>query len=397
MSQSLTYGESAERSSKPLKLAAVRHSSWSQLAQRFASSTVGQSAEGAAATPFQAGNWLRAWYDTIGAQPGITPMPLEICDASSGAPLFGVPLIKRQVGTLQIVEFADLQLTDYNAPLIGYAKDGTPPAVSPRALLTLLRSELGGCDQLRFTKLPAQLVGAPNPFAALPGNRPSEFGTNVVSIGEDWAEYHRTLAKKVRKELERSFRVFQRDGSNAEFRVVRDPAEAIAVLERMELLQAQRMQELGLPYLLNEPQYAAFYRRLIELDFGNGQLLLSVLKSDPDELVGALLGLVDGNKYAMVRLAHAGKAWAQCSPGKLMIDQTMAHLHARGVRKFDFTTGDYGYKRSFLVEREPLVDVTRGLSLRGNVTLAGSAVAQTLKGQLRRSPKLYAAFKRMRG
>jgi len=127
----------------------------------------------------------------------------------------------------------------------------------------------------------------------------------------------------VRKELERSFRVFQRDGQQAEFRVVTDADEALQILEQIERLQAERMQELGLPFILNDPAYAAFFRRLIELELAEGRLLLTVLTSEPAELVGALLGLLDGENYAMIRLAHAGKKWSHCSPGKLVIDRTM--------------------------------------------------------------------------
>lgn len=386
-------------------LTAVQHGSWSALVERFrAPGANGSGVSSVAAvgpTPFQAGNWLRAWYDTLGAQAGVEPLPLEIRDVATGAPLFGVPLVKRREGSQHIVEFADGTLTDYNAPLLRSDTQSLRESVSAAQLLAVLRPELRGCDQLRFTKLPMTLAGAPNPFAALPGGRESRFGTNLVSVTDDWAEYRRDLAKKVRKELERSFRVFQRDGRDAKFAVIRDSAEAISILERMESLQAQRMRELGLPFVLNEPQFAAFYRRLIELDVGNGGLMLTVLKSEPDELVGALLGLVDGEDYAMIRLAHAGKAWSHCSPGKLMIDQTMQYLHSQGVRRFDFTTGDYSYKKSFLAQSEPLTDVVHGLSVRGKASLASAGMAATVvevfKNQLRRSPKLYAAFKRAGG
>ena len=352
-----------------------------------------------AATPFQSGGWLQAWHDTMGAQAGIEPLPLEIRNAVTGRPMLGVPLIKRRQNSQNIVEFADAGLTDYNAPLVG---DGwaTPSNrsgmfVSPEALHGLLRKHLPDCDQIQFRKMPLCISGSSNPFAYLPGRRESVVGTNVVSIDDSWSDYRARLAKKVRKELERSFRVFQRDGTNAQFRVIKDPVEAVAVLERMEVLQEERMRELQLPFILNEPQYAAFYRRLIELDFNSGRFLLTVLKSEPDELVGALLGLVDGENYAMVRLAHAGKTWSHCSPGKIMIDKTMQHLHSTGVKRFDFTTGDYHYKKGFLTESQPLIDVSLGLSLGGRTRLAGTRTLVAAKDQMRRYPKAYEWIKRV--
>lgn|GEM_PF-526011 len=385
-----------------VRLEGVIHTSWAKLATRF-----GCAAQSAmpAATPFQRGGWLQAWYDTLGAQVGVEALPFEICDATTGRPVFGVPLIKRIENGLQVVEFADAGLTDYNAPLIGDgwacgAENDSQTegvVVTPAALHLLLQKHLPGCDQLDFKKMPATLAGAANPFAYLRGSKNCEFGTNVVSVDGSWSDYRASLAKKVRKELERSFRVFERDGLNTQFKTVSDIGEAVAVLERMEVLQEERMRALKQPYVLNEPQYAAFYRRLIELDIRSGRLLLTVLKSEPDELVGALFGLVDGNEYAMVRLAHAGKAWSHCSPGKLMIDQTMQYLHAAGVTRFDFTTGDYSYKKGFLPESERLVDVALGLSFDGRLALAQANALTGAKDQMRRFPKAYEWVKRLFG
>jgi len=375
------------------QLEAVIHTSWAKLATRFTSTPDNPVP---AATPFQRGGWLQGWYDTLGAQVGIEAVPLEIRDAATGKPVFGVPLIKRVEDGQQLVEFADAGLTDYNAPLIGegWACGGRNSriegvVVTPAALQAVLCKTLSGSDRLRLMKMPVTIAGVANPFAYMSGCKPSAVGTNVVTIDGDWVDYRARLAKKVRKELERSLRVFQRDGSNAQFQLVDETGEAVAILERMEVLQEERMRELNLPYVLNEPQYAAFYRRIIELDLSDGRLLLSVLRSEPDEIVGALLGLVDGNKYAMVRLAHAGKTWSHCSPGKLMIDQTMQHLHGAGVTRFDFTTGDYSYKKGFLTESEPLVDVALGLSLEGRLALARTTALSGAKNQMRRFPKAY--------
>ena len=43
----------------------------------------------------------------------------------------------------------------------------------------------------------------------------------------------------------------------------------------------------------------------------------------------------------------------------------MAMLHADGVRTFDFSVGNYDYKRRFGVSDVALVDLTAALSWRG--------------------------------
>ena len=115
------------------------------------------------------------------------------------------------------------------------------------------------------------------------------------------------------------------------------------------------------------------------------------------ECVAALLGVAEGDHYAMVRLGQAGGRWSNCSPGRLMIDQTMRALRAEGFRIFDFTTGAYDYKRRMRVETLELCALSAPLSARG---LAPWGVAQA-KALLRAAPRLDRAARnvatRMRG
>jgi CelD/BcsL family acetyltransferase involved in cellulose biosynthesis len=43
----------------------------------------------------------------------------------------------------------------------------------------------------------------------------------------------------------------------------------------------------------------------------------------------------------------------------------MAALHKDGVREFDFSVGNYAYKRRFGVTRLPLIDISAALNWRG--------------------------------
>jgi len=67
----------------------------------------------------------------------------------------------------------------------------------------------------------------------------------------------------------------------------------------------------------------------------------------------------------VIRISNAGDKWSNCSPGRLIIERTMAALHKDGVREFDFSVGNYAYKRRFGVTRLPLVDISAALSWRG--------------------------------
>ena len=50
-----------------------------------------------------------------------------------------------------------------------------------------------------------------------------------------------------------------------------------------------------------------------------------------EEVVATLLGVRNGPRYVMVRVSNAGDKWSACSPGRLVIERTMAAL-AQGRR-----------------------------------------------------------------
>src|SRR5437763_1714404 len=78
-----------------------------------------------------------------------------------------------------------------------------------------------------------------------------------------WYEACRfTLEKTVRKELERSWRVFTRDPL-AGSEIITDNDKALRILSTTEVQQGTRMQSLGLNFILNDETCAAFYRNLV--------------------------------------------------------------------------------------------------------------------------------------
>jgi CelD/BcsL family acetyltransferase involved in cellulose biosynthesis len=120
--------------------------------------------------------------------------------------------------------------------------------------------------------------------------------------------------------------------------------------------------------------------------------VMSALTSG-EEVVATLLGVRCGSRYVMVRISNAGDKWSNCSPGRLIIERTMAALHKDGVREFDFSVGNYAYKRRFGVTPLPLVDVTASLSWRGIPYVLRDRAAR----ELRRHPRLAALVGRALG
>jgi CelD/BcsL family acetyltransferase involved in cellulose biosynthesis len=345
------------------------------------------------AAPFQNRRWLTAWYGAFANVPDVEPLIAVISNAATGEQAMLLPLIRRMHHGIRIIEPADLDLTDYNAPLPGPAapRDGVAARAMWKDLRGALRGLPGGADLIRIRKMPVAMDGHPNPLALLDGAGPCALNGNIVATGDDFDAWRYTLERTVRKELERSWRVFTRDPAAA-FRVVADRHEALRILSTMETQQGSRMRQLGLNFVLNGETAAAFYRNLVRDNVGNGYAVLSALTVG-DEVVAALLGIRQGAHYVMVRISNAGDKWSNCSPGRLLIERTMAALHADGVRQFDFSIGNYAYKRRFGVRRIALVDFSAALSWRG----LPYALRDRAARRLRRHPVLAERLKRLLG
>jgi CelD/BcsL family acetyltransferase involved in cellulose biosynthesis len=314
-------------------------------------------------SPFQGEAWLSHWYRRFGARADVEPLLVHVAD-QAGDDVIALPLILHR-GRMRTIEFADLGITDYNAPLLGPA--APVDAAGARALWHAIRGRLPAADLIELTKVVPTIDGRPNPLAlALPGKASNLFG-NFVRIDGDYEGWLRSLAKDNRKELGRFWRVFTRD-ERARFVVAETADEVERIYAALVAQQSERITSLGLPYLLDEPDYAAFYRDLILDGLKDGSARVTALMAG-DEMVAGLYGVAHGDHYAMVRISTAGGQWANCSPGRLVIERTMEALYRQGFRNFDFTIGDYGHKRSFEVANIPLVDIHQGASWRAWPTI----------------------------
>lgn len=341
------------------------------------------------ATPFQSEAWLARWYRDV-ARSG-NGEPLLVCvRAADGTPALALPLVLRP-GLLRVIAFADGGITDYNAPLLGPAAPGD--VETARSLWAAIRGALPAADLLRADKLPVALMGRPNPLLLALGGAPSNLFGNLIRIDTDWEGWLRGLEKHNRKELGRFWRVFTRH-EGARFTIAGDREEALRLYALLETQQAERMRELGQPYFLDEPAFSDFYRNLILAGIEDGTAFISGLVAG-NELVAGLVGVARGDHYAMVRISTGAGEWANCSPGRLVIERTMEALFRRGFRSFDFTIGDYAYKRGFEVAHVPLSMVEEPLSWRGWPSLGyrnakayvkrHPTLARIMRGALRRA------------
>ncbi|MBR1132383.1 GNAT family N-acetyltransferase [Bradyrhizobium iriomotense] len=338
-------------------------------------------------TAFQHGYWLGAWYEAFG---DVAPLIAVISDVATGKDLAVVPMISHVRRGIRIVEFADLGVSDNNAPILALdaAVDAAAMDAIGKALVDALRALPDRFDLLRLKKMPAQVGGKPNPLVSLGRAGSCSVNGNLVLIGDDYEDYRASIR---RLQLPRCRRVFSRLG-NARFEIATDAERAREFLDVMDMQQEERMRQLGSPFVLNDDVHARFYREVARQGVAEGYAVISALVCDQG-IAATALGVRSGATYFLLRISHTGKTWANFSPGLLVTERTMAALHAEGVRRFDLSVGNQDYKRRLGAEQVPLTDVSVALSWRGLPFAWRDHAAQGL----RRHPRLAAFAARAMG
>lgn len=338
-------------------------------------------------TAFQHGDWLGPWYEAFR---DLAPLIAVISDAATAKDVAVVPMVSHVRRGIRIVEFADLGVSDNNAPILALDAELDADAIN-KALVDALRALTDRFDLLRLKKMPAHVGGKPNPLVALGRIGSSSLNGNLVLTGDDYEDYQASIK---RMQMPRCWRVFTRH-AGARFEIAKDVARAHAFLDVMDLQQQARMRKLGSRFVLNDTTHARFYREVARQGVADGYAVISALVCD-EAVVATAFGVRHGATYFLLRISHAGDSWSSCSPGLLVAERTMAALHAEGVRRFDLSIGNQDYKRRFGAEQVPLTDVSVALSWRGAPYAWRDHAAQGL----RRYPRLAAvatpALRRMR-
>ncbi|MBN9062507.1 MAG: hypothetical protein BGP06_17815 [Rhizobiales bacterium 65-9] len=347
-------------------------------------------ATGGTGTPFQGRAWLSAWRRAFaGPQSGVAAMAIVARDRATGELALVLPLAQMRRDGLVVIAAPDADVTDYNAPILGPA--APTDRAGARRLWAAVRRALPRADVIEISKAPRVLAGRANPLALLGAASPSTLSGNVIDIDTPFETFVRGFERKLRKELGREKRVFEAiDG--ARFEMATDPARAETILDALARMQAARIRALGRAYRLDDDDASSFYRMLVRDGLPRGDVALTALVVG-DEIVAALLGVIEGDHYAMVRLGQAGAPWSHFSPGRLVIMETMRALRARGLKRFDFTIGDYDYKRRLGVAPVPLVDLVEAASWRG----WPRATRHRAKAALRASPLARGIVRFVRG
>ena len=316
--------------------------------------------EGLEGTPFQSAHWMACWLEVFGVDPAVECFLLSVQNERQGVAL-ALPLVRFKEGGIHVIEFADLGVADYAAPLL--RRDALAALPEGEALWNLILPELPVADLLRFNRMCPFVAGMRNPLHAHPNARRNRISGWRLPLPETWEGYCAAASAKTREDLAKKGRRFSRV-PESRITLVQTVPDGLCVLGQLERFQEERIREKGLAYGLDDPRIAAFYRRLVETGVESGQTLMVHLQA-AGETIAANFAVRAGKEAIYLRVANQFGEWAKMSPGNLATDSLIHEAHARGVRVFDFGMGNYEYKRRFGAIEAPLMDLVLPLSVKG--------------------------------
>ncbi|MGY4374490.1 CelD/BcsL family acetyltransferase involved in cellulose biosynthesis [Bradyrhizobium sp. i1.3.6] len=208
----------------------------------FLSPEYGALFDSSAATAFQHPLWLDSLYARLASHAGATPLVVVVRRRTTGALAMVLPLLRIRRGPIRTIEFADLRVSDYLAPVC-----------SPEVFSSLLEDEAACAeirrlarpfDLLRLTKLPdgrlpiESLLGAPRRVSM----ETNAYATVLVAPFEQWRAS--ALDRSYQKELAKKYRQLQKKGALS-FSCCDDSASISEAMDAMKQYRGPRFHAPG--------------------------------------------------------------------------------------------------------------------------------------------------------
>lgn len=323
------------------------------------------------ATAFQHPLWLDRLYGQLAPAVGAEPLVITAREKQGGRLALALPLLRRRYGPLRVIEFADLQVSDYAAPVCGRA-DFEAIRQDPRSRHEL-RTALQPFDLLRIQKMreDSPAIADLIPQASLKAVSTRAYSARLDPPFEDWRAAH--LKSTLRKELDKKRRQLGRKGT-VRFAEVTDPAEIELTFQRMREFRQVRFagREDGND-LLQDPSTFAFYLDLAQAGRAAGLTRTYALWLDGLPIAGGF-GLVHRSSFLLVLTGSDLADYKNLSLGLLAIEDMVRAGMEQGDVTFDLTIGDEAYKSQFGTNVTVLSSLSAGGSLLGSI--AGRAIEQ---------------------
>jgi CelD/BcsL family acetyltransferase involved in cellulose biosynthesis len=316
------------------------------------------------ATAFQHPIWLDGIYRNLVPKLKAVPLIVTVRDATDGRLVMVLPLVRRRDRGLRTVEFVDLGVSDYVAPV---ASDATIEAVAADPFACgRIRAVLKPFDMLRIRKLRSPSTAVQKLLGST-DCREMSMSAYAVPLGPDFAAWRSdNLSTSYCKELDKKSRQLHRKGQ-VTFACAADAKMIQATLLKMREYRGGRF-ETG--DLLQSQVYFDFYLDVAIRGCSTLSRFYSVLM-DGAPIAGAMT-LTHKGSLLIILTGFDHDGYKSQSLGSLTFEMIARHSISVGDRELDFTIGDEPYKTQFGARKAPIYQVFRSGSVLG--AIAGAAV-----------------------
>ena len=337
---------------------------------------------------YQQFSFCRTWYETVGKQRG-TNLHIVVVQDADDETLMLVPLclIKNHFGTT--VSFIGNGMADYLAPLV---RNDFAASLEDSSFDGLWEKILGTIevkiDMVWLDRQPVNIIGISNPISQLAhfNDANSAHALNFPQA-TDWAECARMVrSNKTVKKIERRLRQLAKQGP-VELIEITDAGKRQQHMNELLALKISNLNDAGTLHRMDTPEMAAFYHDLVDTPSMQKNLCHFELRCD-GHLVASVLGLVHHKTFYYQICAFNRQEFSQYSPGLLLLYQLFDWCFARGLKRFDMTIGDEGYKSDWSNETTQMVTVAIAYSNLGRLSYVINRTLLEVKTTIKSSPLL---------
>jgi CelD/BcsL family acetyltransferase involved in cellulose biosynthesis len=320
------------------------------------------------ATPFQHPVWLSSLYEVLApcrkAQKQVVTVRGE-----DGRIVLVLPFVRRRFGPLRIIEYADLGVNDYAAPVLDC--DEVASLAADRQVSKEIRRMLGRFDLLRIDRV----ADSPDLMLSLITGATAKrhaYDTHIVDLPKNAEAWRAQLDPKFLRHLERKYKRLRPKGERR-LRIIEDVAEVENLMERMQTFRAARFAEHRGTDLVQDPDCFRFYSAVARASVENGPGNLAVLEVAAEPAAVAL-NLIDRDRDIYVLVGYDVERLRNYSLGLLIVDELVQYAIGRQQAYFDLTVGDEPYKADFGARPRPVFEIRVQRTLLGRIFVISRTV-----------------------
>ena len=344
------------------------------------------------ATPFQHPLWLEQLYATLAPAVGAEPLVITGRDEGAGKLQFVLPLVRIRGRGVHRVEFADLGVSDYAAPVIA---GGATDAVGDSRTHAAVLSAIGRADLVRVDKVADDATSMASVFGATKV-RAHPYETHRIMLDTTFDAWRAALEPGFVRHLDRRRKRLRANGRMIRTSELTSTTDIDDAFDAMRAFRKARFADRRAIDLVQDDRYFAFYRDVARLSAASGGPGSTSALTVNDEIVAVDFTLGDDQRDIGLLIGYDVLRFRNYALGLLFSEDLIANSFANGKSVHDLTMGHDGYKKSFGATPAPMYSVRVPLTTRGRLAQAGAdqntnarrLAKHLLAVQQRRFPKL---------